>query len=67
MKLNITELVYLNTEISMIQYIFVKYLRFLVLILSDDLVTEISPTYICIHFIFEIYPCNLILGALGIF
>ena len=46
MKLNITMLVYLNTYISIIQYIFVKcYLTFVVLISSEDLVTNISPTY----------------------
>ena len=46
MKLNITMLVYLNTEISIIQYIFVKYfLRFVVYILSEDLITYISTTY----------------------
>ena len=46
MKLNITMLVYLNTYISIIQYIFVKcYLKFVVLISSEDLVTDISPPY----------------------
>ena len=46
MKLNISMLVYLNTYISIIQYIFVKYyLTFVVLISSEDLVTYISPTY----------------------
>ena len=46
MKLNITMLVYLNPYISIIQYIFVKrYLTFVVLISSEDLVTNISPTY----------------------
>ena len=46
MKLNITMLVYLNSYISIIQCIFVKYyLTFLVLISSEDLVTNISPTY----------------------
>ena len=46
MKLKITMLVYLNTYISIIQYIFVKYyLTFVVLISSEDLVTNISPTY----------------------
>ena len=41
-----TMLVYINTEISIIQYMFVKYyLRFVVLILSEDLVTYIIPTY----------------------
>ena len=41
-----TMLVYLNPFISIIQYIFVKYyLTFFVLISSDDLVTNISPTY----------------------
>ena len=43
---NITMLVYLNTYITIIQYMFVKYyLRFVVLISSEDLVTDISPTY----------------------
>ena len=46
MKLNISMLVYLNTCISIIQYIFVKcYLKFVVLISSEDLVTDISPPY----------------------
>ena len=46
MKLKITMLVYLNTYISIIQYIFVKYyLTFVVVISSEDLVTNISPTY----------------------
>ena len=46
MKLNITMLVCLNTEISIIQYIFAKYyLRFVVFILSEDLITCISTTY----------------------
>ena len=46
MKLNITMLVYLNTYISIIQYIFVKYyLTSVVLISSEDLVTNINPTY----------------------
>ena len=46
MKLNITMLVYLNIEISIIQYIFVKYyLRFVVHVLSEDLITYISKTY----------------------
>ena len=46
MKLDITMLVYLNTENSIIQYMFVKYyFRFVVLILSEDLVTHINPTY----------------------
>ena len=45
MKLNITMLVYLNTYISIIQYIFVKYYEtFVVLISSEDLITNISPT-----------------------
>ena len=45
-KLNITMPVYLNTEISIIQYIFVKYyLRFVVHILSEDLITCISTIY----------------------
>ena len=45
-KLKLTMLVYLNTYISVIQYIFVKYyLTFVVLISSEDLVTNISPTY----------------------
>ena len=48
MKLNITMLLYLNTEISVliIQYIFVKYyLRFGGHILSEYLITYISTTY----------------------
>ena len=46
MKLNITMLVYLNTYISIVQYIFVKYyFKFVVLISSEDLVTDISPPY----------------------
>ena len=46
MKLNISMLVHLNTEILIIQYIFVKYfLRFVVHILSEDLITYISTTY----------------------
>ena len=45
MKLNVTMLVYLNNEISIVQYIFVKYyLRFVVHILSEDLITYISTT-----------------------
>ena len=44
-KLNITMLVYLNTEISII-HIFVKYfIRFVVHLLSEDLITCISTTY----------------------
>ena len=56
MKLNITMLVYLNTYISIIQYIFVKYyLKFVVLISSEDLGTGISPTYnLHTEFFFEI-------------
>ena len=46
MKLNITVIVYLNTYISIMQYILVKYyLTFVVLISSEDLVTEINPAY----------------------
>ena len=46
MKLNITMPVYLNTEITITQYIYVKYyLRFVVHILSEDLITYISTTY----------------------
>ena len=49
MKLNITILVYLNTELSIIQYIFAKYyLRFVVHILTEDLITCISTTYNCL-------------------
>ena len=45
MKLNITLIVYLNTYISIIQHMFMKYqLRFVVLISSEDLVIDISPT-----------------------
>ena len=44
MKLNITLIVYLNTKISTIHYMFVKYyLRLYVLILSKDLLTDL-PT-----------------------
>ena len=42
-KLNIVVLVYLNTEISITQYMFV---RFVGLVLSEDLVTIVNPTYI---------------------
>ena len=46
MKLNISMVVYLNTYISIIQYLFViYYLTFVVLISSEDLVTNINPTY----------------------
>ena len=46
MKLNITMLVYLNTENSIIQHMVVKYyLRFVAFILSEDLVRDISPNY----------------------
>ena len=44
--MKLTVLVYLNTYISIIQYMFVKYyLTFIVLISCEDLVTDISPTY----------------------
>ena len=55
MKLNITMPVYLNTEISIIQYIFAKYyLRFVVHILSEDLITCISTTY-NLHTVFFVF------------
>ena len=45
MKLNITMRVYLNTETAIIQYIIAKYyLRFLVHILSEYLITCISTS-----------------------
>ena len=66
MKLKITMLVYLNTYISIIQYIFVKYyLTFVVLISSEDLVTNISPTYnLHIEFLFLKFKYYLLIFLL---